>query len=104
MLTPSPRIVPLLFSLNLSLQAWDGLATYHGLFLGVQEGNPLIQAAIDHLGAGWALVSTKGLACVLLLVVRACSQSLLCVQGLLLTAVIYFVGSFLPWCSVLLLG
>jgi uncharacterized protein DUF5658 len=101
MLTSSPCFIPLLFILNLSLQAWDGLATYYGLSLGVQEGNPLIQAAIDHLGAGWALLGTKGLACSLLIVLRAFSQSVLCVQGLLLTAVIYYVCSFLPWCFVL---
>ena len=103
MVTTSPCLIPLLFILNLLLQAWDGLATYYGLALGVQEGNPLIQAAIDHLGAGWALLSAKGLACGLLLVLRAFCQYVLCVQGLLLTAVIYALCSFLPWYSLLFL-
>jgi len=100
-LTSSPRLIPLLFIVNLSLQAWDGLATYYGLALGVQEGNPLIRAVIEDLGAGWALLSAKGLACGLLFVLRAFSQYGLCVEGLLLTAVSYFVFSFLPWCVLL---
>ena len=33
----------LLFALNVALQLWDGIATYYGLSLGVQEGNPLLR-------------------------------------------------------------
>jgi hypothetical protein len=96
MLTPSPCLILLLFILDLSLQAWDGLPTCQGLSLSVQEGNPLVQTAIDHFEAGWALLSAKGLACGLLLMLRAFSQYILSVLGLLLTAVIYYVFSFLP--------
>jgi hypothetical protein len=100
-LLSSSWLIPLLFAVNLSLQAWDGLATYYGLALGVQEGNPLIRAVIGQLGAGWALLSAKGLACGLLILLRAFSQYVLCVGGMLLTAVSYFVFSFLPWCVLL---
>lgn len=103
-LTSSSWLIPLLFLLNLSLQAWDGLATYYGLALGFQEGNPLVRAVIEHLGTGWALLSAKGLACGLLFVLRAFSQYALCVEGLLLTAVSYFVLSFLPWYFLLFFG
>ena len=101
LVTTSPWLIPLLFSVNLVLQTWDGLATYYGLALGVPEGNPLVRAVIEQLGVGWALLSAKGVACSLLLFLRAFSQYVLCVQGLLLTAVSYFVFSFLPWCVVL---
>jgi uncharacterized protein DUF5658 len=100
----SSWLISLLFVVNLFLQTWDGLATYYGLALGVQEGNPLVRAGIEQLGAGWALLSAKGLACGLLFVLRAFSQYVLCVGGLLLTAVSYFVFSFLPWCVLLFLG
>ena len=100
-LTTSPWFIPLLFIVNLLLQTWDGLATYYGLALGVQEGNPLIQSVMEHLGTGWGLLGAKGFACGLLFVLRAFSQYGICVEGLLLTAVSYFVFSFLPWCFVL---
>jgi Domain of unknown function (DUF5658) len=100
----SSWLIPPLFVANLALQAWDGLATYYGLALGVQEGNPLLRASIEQLGAGGALLSAKGLACGLLLLLRAFSQSALCVQGLVLTAVSYFVCSFLPWFFLLFLN
>jgi hypothetical protein len=103
LVTTSSWFIPLLFIFNLSLQFWDGIATYYGLSLGVQEGNPLVRAVIEHLGAGWGLLIVKGLACGLLLVLRVFNEYVLCVQGLLLTAVSYFVFSFLPWCFVLLL-
>jgi hypothetical protein len=99
---PSSWLIPLLFILNLALQCWDGIATYCGLAMGVQEGNPLVRAAIEHLGVGYALLSVKGLACGLVFVLRACSQSVLCVQGLWLTAVSYVVFSFVPWCLLFL--
>ena len=59
----STWLIPLLFVVNLSLQAWDGLATNYGLALGVQEGNPLVRAIIEHLRTGWGLLSLKGLTC-----------------------------------------
>ena len=95
---PSSWFIPLLFLLNLALQVWDGLATYYGVALRFHEGNPLIRAAIEHVGVGYALLSVKGLACGFLLVLRVCRHSVLSVGGLLLTAVSYFVCSFLPWC------
>ena len=99
--TTTPWLIPLLFVVNLSLQVWDGLATYYGLSLGVQEDNPFTRAVIEHLGAGWGLLIVKGLACGLLLVLRVFNEYVLCVQGLLLTAVSYFVFSFLSWCFLL---
>ena len=93
----SPGLLPLLSSLNLSLQAFDGISTYYGLALGVQERNPLVQTLIEQLEAGWGLLIVKWLACGLLLFLRAYNQYVLCVHGLLLTVASYFVFSFLPW-------
>lgn len=99
----SSWLIPLLFILNLELQAWDGLATYYGLALDVPEGNPFVRTVIEHLGAGWGLLIVKGLACGWLFVLRVFSEYVPCVQGLLLTAVSYFVFSFLPWFFLLFL-
>src|SRR5689334_17174957 len=44
---PSPlETVSRLVLLNIMLQAFDGLATYYGLSLGMQEGNPVMRAAM----------------------------------------------------------
>ncbi len=58
--------ISLLVVMNLSLQVWDGLATYYGLALGVQEGNPLLRSCMEYWGVGVTLVGAKSAACVLL--------------------------------------
>ena len=54
------------FKINLLLQIFDGLFTYHVLTLGVPELNPLVRDAISVWGEVWGLVYWKLLACVLL--------------------------------------
>jgi hypothetical protein len=94
----------LLFLMNLALQAWDGVATYHGLRLGMLEGNPLVRAWIEVWGVGWALISAKTTACGLLLFLRRLSDLPLSTWAMTLTAGIYFSLSFLPWLLVFLFG
>ena len=62
--------ISLLVVMNLSLQVWDGLATYYGLSHGVQEGNPLLRACMEYWGAGVTLVGAKSAACVFLVYLR----------------------------------
>ena len=100
----STALLHSLFLLNLGLQVWDGLATYHGLQLGVAEGNPFVRAWMEILGVGWALVSIKTTACGLLLFLRHLSDLLLSTWAMTLTAGVYFVFSFLPWLQLLFFG
>ena len=51
---------------NLLLQAFDGIASYLILSLGVDEANPLVQTAIEFWGLGWGLLFWKVFACILL--------------------------------------
>ena len=44
------------FKINLLLQIFDGLFTYHVLTLGVPELNPLVRNAIYSWGEVWGLV------------------------------------------------
>ena len=99
----SPQVVPSLFLVNVGLQLFDGLSTYHGLQLGWQEGNPLVHALMVHWGAGWALLGVKSAACALLLLVYCLGTHPLIAGALTLTAAYYVALSFLPWVSVLLL-
>jgi hypothetical protein len=87
---------------NLSLQAWDGLATYYGLSRGVQEGNPLLRSCMEYWGVGVTLVSAKSAACVFVLSLYKVASLSLSQWGLVLTAVSYVVGSVLPWSLVFL--
>ena len=99
---PSADIIHFLFLVNLALQVWDGLATYHGLRLGVPEGNPLVRTWMEVWGVGWALISAKTTACGLLLFLRSLSNLLLSTWAMILTAGVYFSFSFLPWLLVFL--
>jgi len=92
-----------LFLVNLGLQLFDGLSTYHGVQLGWQEGNPLVHAAMVHWGAGWALLGVKSAACALLLLLYCLGTRPFIARALTLTAAYYFTLSFLPWLSLLLL-
>ena len=67
MSTPAiPTVWPHL-SVNLFLQAFDGILTYRVLLLGIPEANPLVSATIANWGEVWGLLLWKMLACVLLL-------------------------------------
>jgi len=87
---------------NLSLQAWNGLATYHGLSHGVQDGNPFLRSCMVYWGVGVTLVGAKSAACVLLVYLREVAYLSVSQWGLVLAAVSYVVGSFLPWSLVFL--
>jgi Domain of unknown function (DUF5658) len=63
---PPVETVSRLVLLNVMLQTFDGLATYYGLSLGVQEGNPVMRAAMMHWGVAETLLGTKGVACLTL--------------------------------------
>lgn len=67
MSTPGIPAVWTHLSVNLFLQAFDGILTYQVLLLGVPEANPLVSATIALWGDLWGLVLWKTLACVLLL-------------------------------------
>jgi hypothetical protein len=79
------------FKINLLLQIFDGLFTYHVLTLGVPELNPLVRDAISVWGEIWGLVYWKLLACVslgLIFVLRHFRESLT-LKALTLTSTVY---------------
>jgi hypothetical protein len=92
-----------LFLLNIGLQLFDGLATYHGLQLGWQEGNPLLRKVMEHWGIGWTLVVFKMKACTLLFFLHRLPESSFSLAALGVVAVCYFLFSFLPWLACLVL-
>jgi hypothetical protein len=94
--------VSLLVVMNLSLQVWDGLATYYGLSQGVQEGNPLLRSCMEYWGVGVTVVGAKSVACVFLVYLREVASLSVSQWGLVLAAVSYIVGSVLPWSLVFL--
>ena len=98
-----PAWVSILLVLNLSLQVWDGLATYYGLSVGVQEGNALLQACMAYWGVGVTLVGAKSVACVLLVFLWKATYLSVSQWGLVLMAVSYVLGSVVPWCLLLFL-
>ena len=93
--------ISLLVVVNLSLQVWDGCATYYGLSQGVQEGNPLLRSCMEYWGVGVTLVGAKSAACVCVFSLYKVPSLSLSQWGLVLAAVSYVVGSFLPWCILL---
>jgi hypothetical protein len=100
MVFPSSWIL-LLMVMNLALQVWDGLATYYGLSQGVQEGNPLLRSCMEYWGVGVTLVGAKSAACVFVFSLYKVPYLSLSQWGLVLAAVSYVVGTFLPWCILL---
>jgi len=94
--------ISLLVVMNLSLQVWDGLATYYGLSQGVQEGNPLLRSCMEYWGVGMTLLGAKSAACVFVFSLSKVASLSLSQWGLVLVAISYFVGSFMPWSLVFL--
>ena len=89
---------------NLSLQVWDGCATYYGLSRGgVQEGNPLLRSCMEYWGVEVTVVGAKSAACVFLVYLREVAYLSVSQWGLVLAALRYGVGLVVPWCLVLLL-
>ena len=79
------------FILNLLLQIFDGLMSYHVLSEGVPEANPLVSHAISAWGMGWGLLYSKTFACVLLLLIFALRnrRRSLTVKAFTVTAAVY---------------
>jgi len=90
-------------SVNLLLQAFDGVLTYRVLSLGMPEANPLVSASIAQWGQLWGLLLWKALACVLLLVIfrfRHQRQSLT-IQAYRITGGVYGWFGVLSLCELL---
>ncbi len=96
------RTLMLLLLLNLSLQVFDGVATYFGVRGGMPEGNPLVAAGLVHLGMIPALFLVKAYACAsLMLIWRLRQRSRLAFSALVTTAAAYTVCSAAPWSAAL---
>jgi hypothetical protein len=102
----APLIPPVWFHflLNLLLQVFDGLLSYHALSEGVPEANPLVNSAISAWGIFWGLLCWKTLACILLALIFALrhQRHALAIKALALTEIVY-VYVFIASLSVLLL-
>ena len=88
-----------LFLLNLTLQIFDGIATYEGLRWHWDEGNPLLVAAIPYLGVGVTLLLFKAKACGFLVVLRRLGERPFVHESLVVLATVYTFLSFIPWMS-----
>jgi uncharacterized protein DUF5658 len=86
-----------LLLLNISLQLFDGVATYSGLHLGIREGNPLLRNAIHLWGVAPGLLVFKAEACALLWLVYRLAGEELARPALGLLAGVYSVCSLIPW-------
>jgi len=91
-----------LFLLNICLQMFDGVATYHGVRLNWQEGNPILLAAIPVLGLGQTLLLFKSKACLFLVLLRRVGSHTLVQVSLVAIATVYGLFSFIPWMARLL--
>jgi hypothetical protein len=93
---PHPAVISTLVILNLALQLFDGVATYHG-WERFGEANPLLRAAFAAWGAGPTLVVSKlGAIALLLLLARASRRDLVGI-GLVFTLTVYVALSLIPW-------
>ncbi len=99
MFLTSSRAVHHLFLLNIALQVFDGIATYVAVGTPAGEGNPLLAAAMTHLGIGTALVLFKLKACGCLLLLRRMSGHALVGLSFAGLAATYTAFSFVPWMS-----
>lgn len=89
----APLIPPVWFHflLNLLLQFFDGLLSYHALSEGVPEANPLVNSTIAAWGIFWGLLYWKTLACALLALIFVLrhQRPSLAIKALTFTAVVY---------------
>jgi hypothetical protein len=86
-----------LLLLNLSLQLFDGVATYQGLRLGFKEANPILLAAFGLIGVGPALLLFKAKACGLLVLLHHAAPRRIGVIVMRALAAVYCVFSLGPW-------
>ena len=79
------------FILNLLLQVFDGLMSYHVLSEGVPEANPFVSRAISEWGVVWGLFYSKTFACVLLFLIFALRnrRRSLTIKAFIVTAAVY---------------
>lgn len=85
-----------LFLLNLSLQLFDGVATYQGARIW-GEGNPILFHSMAYFGVGVALLLFKAKACGLLVLLRRRGERPVIIASLTVVALCYGVFSFIPW-------
>jgi Domain of unknown function (DUF5658) len=86
-----------LFTLNVALQMFDGVATYSGLHLGVAEANPILRHAFSVLGVVPALLLFKANACALLVLLHRAAPVRLGEHIFRFLAAVYCVCSLAPW-------
>ena len=86
-----------LLALNLVLQVFDGIATYQGLRIGWQEGNPLLVAVFTLLGVGPGLLLFKMQACALIVLVHRYTPPPVAIKVLRGLAAVYCALSLAPW-------
>src|SRR5262249_12659335 len=99
----SQRRLYQLLVLNVVLQLFDALATYQGLRIGAQEGNPLLDAAFASFGVGPGLLMFKSYACGSLLWLHRYGSRTVAAPGLMLVAAINVALSLVPWTTKFLL-
>ncbi|MBI3766904.1 MAG: hypothetical protein HY271_00245 [Deltaproteobacteria bacterium] len=91
-----PVAMVVLISLNLTVQLFDGIATYIG-WQRFGEANPLLQAGFDLWGAVPTLIGAKVVAVTLILVLARAGRPALVGVGLSFTFVAYVSLSLIPW-------
>jgi hypothetical protein len=95
MVIPETRLHQV-FVLNLVLQLFDGVATWHGVSAW-GEGNPLLEFVMASLGVGLALILAKVVASACLVVLRRCWRHREAYDALIVLATVYTAFSFVPW-------
>ena len=85
-----------LFLLNVSLQLFDGVASYHGVPIW-GEANPVMYQTMVVLGVGPALLLYKAKACGFLVLVRRLADPRATLFVYAVAAVAYGTLSFFPW-------
>jgi hypothetical protein len=98
---PSERGTVLLVVINLTLQLFDGVATYVGLHAGFAEGNPVLGWVLRQMGPEAGLCLMKLQACACLLFLWHARQNRLVAPALALSAAVYVAGSLAPWAAAL---
>jgi hypothetical protein len=92
----SSSVLDQLLQLNVALQLFDGVATYHG-YATWGEANPFLSGTMATMGELPALLLFKAKACGYLILLRRVSSADAARVGLTLTALAYGVFSFGPW-------
>ena len=91
-----------LFLLNLVLQLFDGMATYSGIHLGMDEANQLLCNSFAMWGIGPSLILFKACACGTLLLLYRNTTEEVARPALTFLAAVYVTFSFVPWMAKLM--